>query len=73
MAQCITDSQSLSLICPQWTGPDQARTSLPEFWTGPIPVQKLLGLDWTRLDWTSPDWSTPGLLESLILTVMQDL
>ena len=52
MAQHITDSQRLSLVCPKWTGPDQARTSLPECWTSPIPVQKLLGLDpdWTGLD-----------------------
>jgi len=52
VAHCINDSQRLALICHKWTGPDQARTSLPEFWTGPIPVQKLLGLDpdWTGLD-----------------------
>jgi len=54
VAQCITDSQRLLLICPKWTGPDQARTSLPEFWTGPILVQKLLGLD---LDQTGLDQS----------------
>jgi hypothetical protein len=52
VAQRITNSQILSLVCPKWTGPDQARTSLPGCWTGPIPVQKLLGLDsdWTGLD-----------------------
>ena len=45
VAHCINNSQSLQLICPKWTGPDQARTSLPEFWTGPIPVQTLVQLD----------------------------
>jgi len=42
VAQCITDSWRLSLICTKWTSPNQASTSLLEFWTGLIPAQTLV-------------------------------